>query len=320
MVYHPRYLFGSKFLNRFHPFEFDRAIEAMNVLEKELGGELAPLVRSPREAARLDALAAVHDQKYLSKVRQSQVIARIIEVHQLSMCPRFLMKRWFLNPSLWCVAGTLLAAREALKDGLTFNLGGGFHHAKRSWGEGFCLFSDIALALHDLRTNGVLERDDTVFYIDLDVHQGNGVSCDFGDDPTVRILDLFNEDIYPFRDHKAREGIDVARPLPSGCRDEEYLETLDDGLAELFAGHPAPKLVIYNAGTDVFEEDLLGDMRLTREGVNRRDLTVLEAVRGRGIPMAVLASGGYSKSSAQLLANFVLGAYRYEKNRPAAVV
>lgn len=289
----------------------------MKLLEQELGSELASLVRSPQKAACLDDLAAVHDQKYLSKVRQSQVIARIIEVHQLSRCPRFLMKRWFINPSLWCVAGTLLATRGALEDGLAFNLGGGFHHAKRSGGEGFCLFSDISLTLHDLRSHGRLDPGDTVFYIDLDVHQGNGVSCDFAKDVTVRILDLFNDEIYPFRDHKAREGIDVSKPLPPGCRDDQYLETLDDGLAEMFATYPLPKLVIYNAGTDVFKDDLLGDMKLTREGVNRRDLTVLEAVRGRGIPMAVLASGGYSKLSAQLLADFVLGAYRYEKNRPA---
>lgn len=318
VVYHPRYLFGSKFLNGFHPFEFDRAPQAVKMLEKELGSELQSLLRSPQKAARFEDLAAVHDQEYLARARQSRVIARIIEVHQLSLCPRFLMKRWFLDPSLWCVAGTLVTVREALGDGLAFNLGGGFHHAKKSWGEGFCLFSDIALALYDLRSHGILKSDDPVFYIDLDVHQGNGVSCDFGEDPAVRILDVFNADIYPFRDHKAREGIDVARPLASGCRDDEYLQTLDDGLDELFAGQPTPKLVIYNAGTDVFEEDLLGDMKLTREGVNRRDLTVLEAVRGRGIPMAVLASGGYSKLSAQLLADFVLGAFRYEKHRPGS--
>jgi histone deacetylase 11 len=56
-------------------------------------------------------------------------------------------------------------------------------------------------------------------------------------------------------------------------------------------------------------------MKLSHEAVNRRDLTVLEAVRGRGIPLLVLSSGGYSKTSARLIADFVLGAYRYEKNR-----
>ncbi len=206
------------------------------------------------------------------------------------------------------MAGTLLAAREVFQEGLAFNVGGGFHHAKRRWGEGFCLFSDIALAIVTLRSEGLLAADDPIFYIDLDVHQGNGVSADFAADPAVRILDLFNNEIYPFRDKEGRAGIDVARPLPSDTKDEAYLAALDSGLTELFAGQPLPRLVIYNAGTDVFEKDLLGDMKLTREAINRRDQIVLETVRGKGM----LASGGYSKTSAQLIADFILAAYRYE--------
>jgi histone deacetylase 11 len=315
VVYHPRYLFGSAWLNTMHPFEFDRAIQVEALLRTELGGELDSLLRAPQRPATIKELSAVHDVAYLAKAHHSRVVARIIEVHTLFWCPRFLMRRWFVDPSLWCVAGTLVAAREVLKEGLAFNIGGGFHHAKRQWGEGFCLFSDIALAIHTLRAEGFLSPQDSIFYIDLDVHQGNGVSADFADDPAVRILDVFNNEIYPFRDKVGRAGIDVSRPLPSNTRDDEYLKTVDDGLEELFADQPMPKLVIYNAGTDVFAEDLLGDMKLTREGVNRRDLTVLEAVRGRGIPLLVLSSGGYSKTSARLIADFILGAYRYEKNR-----
>lgn len=315
VVYHPNYLVGSAWLNKMHPFEFDRAIQVAHLLRQELGSEFDTLLRAPKAPATIAQLGAVHDAKYLAKVLHSRVVASIVEVHALFWCPRFLMRRWFVNPSLWCVAGTLVAAREVFKEGLAFNVGGGFHHAKRTWGEGFCLFSDIALAISTLRSEGALAPEDPVFYIDLDVHQGNGVSTDFAADPAVRILDIFNNEIYPFRDKEGRAGIDVSRPLPSDTKDDEYLKTLDDGLEELFAGQPLPKLVIYNAGTDVFKEDLLGDMKLSHEAVNRRDLTVLEAVRGRGIPMLVLSSGGYSKTSARLIADFVLGAYRYEKNR-----
>lgn len=297
-----------------HPFEFDRAIQVEALLKQELGeATWTAMVRSPKLPATVKELAAVHDAKYLAKAHHSRVVARIIEVHTLFWCPRFLMRRWFVTPSLWCVAGTVLAAREALREGLVFNVGGGFHHAKRAWGEGFCLFSDIALAIHTLRREGLLAGDDPIFYIDLDVHQGNGVSADFASDPAIRILDVFNNEIYPFRDKEGRAGIDVARPLPSGTKDEAYLEAVESGLAELFEGQPLPKLVIYNAGTDVFHEDLLGDMSLSAEAVNRRDTMVLEAVRGRGIPMVVLSSGGYSKSSARLIADFVVSGYKYEE-------
>lgn len=313
VVNHPNYLFGSAWLNTMHPFEFDRAHQVDALLREAFTPqEYSSLSRSPEKPATLKQLSAVHEAAYLSKSHHSRVIARIIEVHSLFWCPRFLMKRWFVQPSLWCVAGTLLAAREVFKEGLAFNVGGGFHHAKQSWGEGFCLFSDIALAIVTLRQESLLSADDPVFYIDLDVHQGNGVSTDFASDPAVRILDVFNNEIYPFRDKAGRAGIDVARPLPSGTKDEEYLEAVESGLQELFAGQPEPKLVIYNAGTDVFEQDLLGDMALSREAVNRRDQIVLEAVRERGLPLMVLASGGYSKTSAQLIADFILNAHRYD--------
>lgn len=315
VVYHPKYLLGSAWLNSKHPFEFDRALQVETLLRQEMGAGLDDYLRSPRAPATRAQLSAVHDPEYLSTAHHSGVVARIIEVHPVRWCPRFLVRWWLINPALWCVAGTLLAAREVLKEGLAFNLGGGFHHAKRTGGEGFCLFSDIALAIHTLRVERLLAPEDPIFYIDLDVHQGNGVSTDFAADPAVRILDVYNNQIYPFRDRRAQAGIDVARPLPSDTRDEAYLAALESGLDELFAAPATPRLVIYNAGTDVFSEDLLGGMKLTREGVNRRDQMVLEAVRGRGIPLLVLASGGYSKTSARLIADFVLRAVEYEKAR-----
>ena len=284
------------------------------MLRQELGSTLDGLLRLPERATRLGELSAVHDASYLAQVHHSRVMARIIEVNSLVWCPRFLMRRWFLNPALWATSGTVLAARQVFQEGLAFNLAGGFHHAKRSWGEGFCLVSDIALAIHTLRAEGAVAADDSIFYVDLDVHQGNGVSTDFGPDPALRILDVFNSQIYPFRDKVARGGIDVSKPLPSGTTDDAYLQAVEEGLAELFAGRPVPKLVIYNAGTDIYKDDLLGDMQVSREGVNRRDLMVLEAVRGRGIPLLVLASGGYSKMSARLISDFVLGAYRYQSS------
>lgn len=312
VVYHPNYLFGSTLLNAMHPFQFDRASQVEVMLREQMGAEWPALLRQPTAPASMAELAAVHDKRYLDRAHHSSVIARIIEVNSLFWCPRFLMKRWFVTPSLWGAAGTLLAARQVLKEGLAMNLGGGYHHAKRRWGEGFCLFSDIALAIHTMRTEGLLAPTDGIFYIDLDVHQGNGVSADFAADPAVRILDLFNDNIYPCRDKEGRAGIDVARPLPSDTGDEVYLKALRSGLDELFEGQPLPRLVIYNAGTDVYHEDVLGDMKLSSEGVNLRDQMVLEAVRGRGLPLLTLASGGYSATSARLITDFVLAAHRYE--------
>lgn len=315
VIYHPRYLIGSSWINSKHPFEFDRSLQVEARLREELGAEWEKLRRSPDRAVTSAELASVHDGDYLKKSHHGSVVAKVVEVHAMRWFPRFLIYRWFVSPSRWCTAGTLLAARQVLSEGLAYNIGGGFHHAKRTGGEGFCLYSDIALAITTLRKEGQLQPSDPVFYIDLDVHQGNGVSTDFADDPAVRILDVFNTEIYPFRDKVARAGIDVSRPIASDLKDEEYLAVVADGLEELFRDQPTPKLVIYNAGTDIFKDDLLGDMKISREGVARRDQMVYEAVRGRGIPMLVLSSGGYSKMSVQLIVDFILECHRRETAR-----
>ena len=47
--------------------------------------------------------------------------------------------------------GTVEAARDALRDGVGMNLGGGTHHAGADAGRGYCLFNDVVLAVRVLR-------------------------------------------------------------------------------------------------------------------------------------------------------------------------
>jgi acetoin utilization deacetylase AcuC-like enzyme len=53
------------------------------------------------------------------------------------------------------VAGTTLAARLAVEHGLACHLGGGTHHAHRSFGSGFTIFNDMAVAARTLQREGV---------------------------------------------------------------------------------------------------------------------------------------------------------------------
>ena len=92
----------------------------------------------------------------------------------------------------WAVAGSLIAAREALSTGIAVNLSGGYHHAKPDRGEGFCVFNDVAYLVHALRNEGQLTAEKRVAYIDLDAHQGNGVCHHFRADRQIFIYDAFN--------------------------------------------------------------------------------------------------------------------------------
>ena len=76
----------------------------------------------------------------------------------------------------WEAGGSIVAAQCALKDGIAFNIRGGFHHAFPDHGEGFCMIHDVAVAIR------CMQRDDkisTTMTVDCDVHHGNGTAAIF---------------------------------------------------------------------------------------------------------------------------------------------
>jgi histone deacetylase 11 len=301
IVYHPRFLFGSRLLNWFHPFEFNRAQLAMERLQSDFGTKLDGRVLQPQGPVTFEDLTLVHDQSYLDSLDKNLTVTQVVEVPLLALAPRSWVVEWFITPTLWSVAGSLLAARTALNSKACLSLGGGFHHAKREGGEGFCLVSDIAYVIETLRRDGSLSPDDGILYVDLDVHQGNGISSDYEKDPSVKIMDAYNCAIYPVYGGQPQGRVDVPVPIHPGCRDEDYLRAVGHGLEKIKDVAVGCKLMIYNAGTDVFQEDKLGGLCLTHGGVNRRDLAVLDVARDLDLPLLILASGGYSKMSATLL-------------------
>ena len=62
------------------------------------------------------------------------------------------------------------AAALAVERGWSINLGGGMHHAHSTGGAGWCMFSDLTLALRKLRTatHGAVKN---IMIVDTDVHQ-----------------------------------------------------------------------------------------------------------------------------------------------------
>jgi len=55
-----------------------------------------------------------------------------------------------------------------------------------------------------------------------------------------------------------------------------------------------PDLVFYLAGVDVAAGDRYGKLALTEEGIRLRERWVIDAVRGRGLPLAIVLAGGYA--------------------------
>jgi len=193
------------------------------------------------------------------------------------------------------VGATIQAARAALKHGVASNLAGGTHHASADKGGGYCVFNDVAVAarLMQAESHRLHRRLLRVAVIDLDVHQGNGTAAIFHDDPTVFTLSLHGEKNFPFR----KEPSDLDVNLPDGCGDTQYLAALDTALDELWARHHdgPPGLIFFLAGADPHENDRLGRLKLSTEGLAERDRRVLAAARERRIPVAMSMAGGYGR-------------------------
>ncbi|HEX6057820.1 MAG TPA: histone deacetylase [Gemmatimonadaceae bacterium] len=190
--------------------------------------------------------------------------------------------------SFRAVGGTCEAAEAALRDGVAVNLAGGTHHAFPGHGEGFCVFNDAAVAIRRLQRDGRVAR---AAIVDLDVHQGNGTHAIFAGDATVFTFSMHGERNFPF--HKVPGRLDIE--LPDGCDDARYLDELARALPRVLA-ESSPDLVVYLAGADAHEGDRLGRLRLTFDGLARRDAMVLESCRDVGIPVAVTIAGGYGRN------------------------
>ena len=231
-------------------------------------------------AATHEELAGAHTEQFLTRV----------ETDSLSFGERIQLEVPLTEELREAMAmscgGTLLTARRALEDGVAVHLGGGFHHAHAGHGEGFCLYNDIAVAVRVLQAEDTLERSAV---IDLDVHQGNGTTAIFADDDDVFTFSMHQQNNYPAV--KPPSNLDIA--LEDGTEDDDYLDLLDGALLDVL-GDPTPELIVYLAGADPYEEDQLGGLSLTLEGLRRRDRMVLERAVERSIPVAVLMAGGYA--------------------------
>lgn len=272
-------------IERLHPFDLGKAGRVADHLVREGLMTRAEFAVPGEVDATL--LAAVHDRAYLDGLTDPAALGAALEVAVPDFFSAAGIDRRVLGPFRRQVQGTVLAAQGALDHGLGINLGGGFHHARPDMGHGFCVFSDVAVAIHALREAGFAGR---VLVVDTDAHQGDGTHAFFAADPTVHSLSLHQGDIFPVP--KLRGDADV--PLKGGTDDAAFLEALDAALA----GAPEDvALVVHVAGADVLGDDPLAGLALTPDGLVARDLRVQAWARSRGIPLLHVLAGGYGPSA-----------------------
>ncbi|CAN5624170.1 MAG: histone deacetylase [Actinomycetota bacterium] len=232
------------------------------------------------DAATDEQILRAHDRDYLERAKAGELTDK--EVRRIG----FPWSERMIERSRRASGGTIGACLAALDGGFSANLAGGTHHAFAHRGEGFCVFNDAPIAVREMQNMGLVER---AVIVDTDVHQGNGSASILSGDDSVFTFSMHGAKNFPF--HKEESDLDIE--LADGTRDDEFLENLEWGLKKSLAAS-RPQLAIYLAGADPFEGDRLGRLSVSKDGLAERDRIVLETLRDRNIPVAVVMAGGYS--------------------------
>lgn len=264
------------------------------MLRDQITAHLPSVRLQQAEPADDAALALVHDPAYIDAVRHGTLSAA--QQREIG----FPWSPGMNERARRSVGATVQACRVALSgEGVAANLAGGTHHAYADKGAGFCVFNDAAVAARVMqaewgrRGEAWRRQPLRVAVIDLDVHQGNGTARIFQGDDSVFTLSLHGEKNFPFR----KEASDCDIDLPDGCGDADYLAALEQGLAELERRFE-PGLIIYLAGMDPHENDRLGRLKVTADGLEARDRRVFDWAWQRRIPLAMTMAGGYGRDIA----------------------
>jgi acetoin utilization deacetylase AcuC-like enzyme len=227
-----------------------------------------------------DLIELVHTPEYVQAYCQGTLNAKAQRRIGLPWSPAL------ANRTCVAVGGTILTAKLALTHGLACNTAGGTHHAFPSYGSGFCIFNDLAIASRVLLKFRLVKK---ILIVDLDVHQGDGTAFIFQNDDSVFTFSMHCEVNFP----GTKQSSDLDVPLPVGMEDDAYLQTLARYLPDLLS-QVKPDLVLYDAGVDTHVGDKLGKLALTDTGIYRREMQVLSTCVGSGYPVACVIGGGYA--------------------------
>jgi len=165
---------------------------------------------------------------------------------------------------------SLLAADLVWQDNditIAFNPAGGLHHAHKKKASGFCIFNDIAVAIHHLKS---LKNDIRIAYLDIDCHHGDGVQGFFYDDPNVLTISFHESGKFLFPgtgDPKevgegAGKGFSINFPLLPGMNNRMFRKLFRYCVPRILEAY-APDVLLTQLGADMYFDDPLTQMGLS---------------------------------------------------------
>jgi len=137
------------------------------------------------------------------------------------------------------------------------------HHAVKSRGMGFCIFSNAAIAAHHALSRGV----DRVAILDWDVHHGNGTQAIVETHPQIAFCSLHESPQYPGTGAASERGLHnnvLNVPMTSGSTIVDYQAAFEQQVLP-FLNSFQPDLLIVSAGYDANQADPLAGISLLPE-------------------------------------------------------
>ena len=278
-----------------HPFNTIRAkrvrdiVYSMGMLSGSNRSEVAP-----KPAERI-VLKKFHTARYLHALKIAAAGHLDAEALQMGIgsqdCPVF---KGVYEYSTLAVGGTLTAVKMILSGDaeIAFNPSGGYHHAGPELAAGFCYINDVAMACIVLA-----EQKKRVLYLDVDVHNGDGVANKFYDRSDVLTISLHQnpKTLFPGTGFEneigtgAGYGYCVNVSLPVGTYDRAYMKAFEAIVLPLTRAYN-PDVIVFELGADALAGDPLANLCLT----NNVYAEIINYLMSFNKPILATGGGGYN--------------------------
>lgn len=271
-----------------HPLAIPRVSTTLDLIRAM--GWLAPgqYVDSPR--ATPAQLARFHTADYVAALMRAEAEGGADEAararHHIGAHGNPVYREVFRRPATGA-GGLIEAARLTREGGVAHVPGGGTHHGMPDRAAGFCYLNDVVLGLLAWLDAGL----DSILYLDIDAHHGDGVELAFRDDPRVFTLSIHEAGRWPHTGGAEDRAGGHARnlPVPPGFNDSEMDWLLRHAVLPVIR-HLRPQAVMIQCGADAIEEDPLSRLSLS----NAAHRAAVAAVMPLAPRLIVTGGGGYN--------------------------
>ncbi len=259
-------------------------------------------VESPRPATKGE-ITKFHDPDYVDVVEAVDQGAIVPGLWQYGFGPGDNPPRSGMFRHAALAAGGALQATERVLNGDSTRAfvpaGGMHHHAMSNYAAGFGIFNDAVIAIKHM-----IEQDLRVFYVDIDVHHGDGVQAGLYDTDRAMTVSIHESGQWLFPGTGGPDetgtgdgdGYSVNIPLAPYTDDLLWHEAFDAVIPDLARAFE-PDVMFTQLGIDTHRNDPLAHLSLTTQGHNLAVRKFARLADEMSCPWISVGGGGYDMSA-----------------------